>query len=98
LSRALAYDFGWCAELGCAAAVALSLHYFVGRDYANLADYLSPHNLWRIVFELHALRRVQLAGSDSSTQRRWSASSFRTLVTRFAGFVWLTAAVCPRTW
>ena len=42
----------------------LSLRHFVGRDYANLAEYLSPRNVWRIIFELHALRRHYAAVSS----------------------------------
>ena len=42
----------------------LSLRHFVGRDWSNLAEYLSPRNVLRIVFELHALRRHYSGLSD----------------------------------
>jgi phytoene desaturase len=42
----------------------LSLRHFVGRDWSSLAEYLSPRNMLRIVFELHALRRHYSALGD----------------------------------
>jgi phytoene desaturase len=52
----------------------VSLEHFVGRDWSNLAEYLSPRNLVRIVFELHALRRHYSAVSSTFRDPRLRAA------------------------
>jgi phytoene desaturase len=35
----------------------VALRQFVGREFGSFAEYVSPQNLWRVIVQLHALRR-----------------------------------------